>query len=323
MHLQQVNDRPAQQSGFTRKTFRASIVENGFTNEIFRRRPTMKATAMKTAINEETGFLGQISESTIKDSHQPITVPADKAEPQAATGLKSQFKFAALDTKHAEQVARLHIEGISTGFISSLGTEFVTALYEAIAQSKTDFSFVTSLVSEDNKVLGFAAFTSNLGKLYKSVVLKKGARFAFLLAGKMLSLQRIKKVFETLFYPSRIKKMNLPSAELLSIVVAPQARRLKLGTRLVQAGFDQCSKMGIDKVKVLVAAANEPANKLYLKCGFELAGQIDNHGICSNIYVARIAEQDQISKSPTAEIQQHRNLVKYLAEKIKSTAAVF
>jgi glycosyltransferase involved in cell wall biosynthesis len=31
-------------------------------------------------------------------------------------------------------VAKLHISGISTGFISSLGQEFVTALYEAIAE---------------------------------------------------------------------------------------------------------------------------------------------------------------------------------------------
>jgi hypothetical protein len=35
---------------------------------------------------------------------------------------------------------------------------------------------------------------------------------------------------------------------------------------------------------VLVA---KPANKLYLKCGFELAGKTNNHGILSNIYVAQ------------------------------------
>ena len=35
-------------------------------------------------------------------------------------------------------VARLHIQGIPTGFISSLGQKFVTALYESIAESIAD-----------------------------------------------------------------------------------------------------------------------------------------------------------------------------------------
>ena len=135
-------------------------------------------------------------------------------------------------------------------------------------------------------MLGFVAFTTNLNKLYKSIILKKGLRFAFLLAGKVLSLKRIRKMFETLFYPSRIKKMNLPSAELLSIVIAEEEQGKGLATTLIQKGFAECARREIDKVKVLVGTDNELANKLYQKCGFELVGQMDNHGVISNIYVA-------------------------------------
>jgi ribosomal protein S18 acetylase RimI-like enzyme len=259
----------------------------------------METSVIKPTITAETDFYSQTSE------HATVQI--------------RQFKFAMLETKHAEQVARLHIEGISTGFISSLGIDFVTALYEAIIQDKTSFGFVT----KNGKVLGFVAFTTNLGKLYKAIILKKGLRFAFILAGKMLSLQRVKKVFETLFYPGRIKKMNLPSAELLSIVVAPQARRRGRAMQLVQNGLRQYQEKGIDKVKVLVAEANEPANNLYLKCGFEFVGQIDNHGIRSNIYVARIAKRNQISKPPTSQTRQSHHLAKHLAKKLKSAAAVF
>ena len=80
--------------------------------------------------------------------------------------------------------------------------------------------------------------------------------------------------------------MNLPSAELLSIVVAWQGQGKGVATQLMQAGLQECEKRGIDKVKVLVGDENERANKLYLKCGFELVDQIENHGILSNIYVA-------------------------------------
>ncbi len=196
------------------------------------------------------------------------------------------MEFAKLELRHVGQIAKLHIEGISTGFISSLGIDFVTALYEAIAESKDSFGFVAK---ENDRVLGFVAFTTNLNKLYKSVILKKGWRFALLLAGKMFSLKRIKKVFETLFYPSRIKKMNLPSAELLSIVVADESQGKGLGLQLLQKGLAGCAKRGIDKVKVLVGADNKPANELYQKCGFVLFGQIDSHGVVSDIYVVKTA----------------------------------
>lgn len=189
-----------------------------------------------------------------------------------------------LKKQHASQVASLHISGISTGFISSLGLGFVSALYESIAEDENSFGFVAV---EDEKVLGFVAFSKDLSKLYKYVIVKKGLCFALLLAGKMLSLRRIKKVFETLFYPGRTKKMDLPCAELLSIVIGGTERGKGLATTLIGKSLAECSRRGVEKVKVLVAADNEPANKLYSKCGFKPAGQIDSHGVPSNIYVAR------------------------------------
>jgi ribosomal protein S18 acetylase RimI-like enzyme len=191
-----------------------------------------------------------------------------------------------IKAEHAQAVAALHIQGIDKGFISSLGIKFVTALYEAIAQSSSSFGFTAE--DDDGRVLGFVTFTTNLNRLYKTVVAKRGWRFAFLLAGKMFSLQRLKKVFETLFYPSRVEKMDLPSAELLSIAVDSQNHRAGLGTELIRKSFEQCRQKGLDRVKVLVAADNEPANRLYQKCGFEFVGQIENHGVASNIYEAQV-----------------------------------
>lgn len=255
---------------------------------------------------DKRDFSGPLSTSgavKIPEGHQQIEDLENETNLQTADITKC--KLCKLETRHAGQAARLHIEGISTGFISSLGIDFVTALYEAIIQSETSFGFVT----KNDRVLGFVVFATNLGKLYKSIILKKGFRFAFILASKMFSLQRIKKVFETLFYPGRIKKMNLPTAELLSIVVAPEIRRLGLATQLILRGFKEYQNSK-DKVKVLVAADNKAANKLYTKCGFELAGQIDNHGILSNIYTAETSWDGK--SSPT---QENRQLIIKLDEK--------
>jgi len=187
-----------------------------------------------------------------------------------------------LTKNHSLQVASLHISGIPTGFISSLGREFVAALYEAIAEDKNSFGFVAI---EEDKVLGFVAFSTNLSKLYKYVAFKKGFKFAFVLSKRMLSLWVIRKVWDNLFYPSKMKKMDLPDAELLSIAVASDGRGRGIAKQLADAGFEECRKRGIDNVKVLVAADNEAANKLYKKCGFEFKIQIESHGVLSNVYI--------------------------------------
>ena len=194
------------------------------------------------------------------------------------------MEFKDLQVAHAGQVAALHIQCISTGFISSMGIDFVTSLYDAIVKSKSSLGVVAV---RNEKVIGFVAFTTNLNKLYKSIIRRKGLIFALLLAGNVLSLRRIKKIFETLSYPARIKKMNLPSAELLSIAVAPEERRKGLAGQLIEKGLRLYRKTGVDKVKVLIGADNKAGNKLYLKTGFELIGQIVNHGVLSNIYVSK------------------------------------
>ena len=192
-------------------------------------------------------------------------------------------EFEPIAQKYAREIAALHIEGIGTGFISSLGIDFVTALYEAISEDKSSFGLVAE---EDRKVVGFVAFTTNINRLYKSVIFRKGIRFALMLAGKVFSFSSLKKIIVTLFYPARIKKLELPRAELLSIVVAKEAQGKGLGRQLLQKGLAECAKRKIDEVKVLVGADNKPANELYQKCGLKLVGKINNHGILSNVYVA-------------------------------------
>jgi ribosomal protein S18 acetylase RimI-like enzyme len=194
------------------------------------------------------------------------------------------FRITSLLPEHAGTVAELHISGIKTGFISSLGVDFVTALYETIASSRFSFGLVAQ---RDGKIVGFVVFTADINKLYKTTILKGGLRFVFLVAGKMLSVSRIRNVFETLSYPSRISRFDVPRAELLSIVVAPEERGKGLSRELTCNGFVECQRRRIDKVKVLVGTDNKVANGLYLKCGFKNVGHLENHGVLSNVYVAR------------------------------------
>lgn len=194
------------------------------------------------------------------------------------------FKIVTLLPEHTEQVAKLHISGIATGFISSLGTDFVKALYCAIAESRYSVCLVAV---QDNKVLGFALFTTNLHDLYKSLIFKRGPKFFLLLCSRIFSVSTVKKIFETLFYPARIKKMNLPQAEFLSMAIADEARGKGLATKLVRRGFEECAKLGVKELKIFAAVDIQAINNMYKKLGFQLVGQMENHGVVSNVYVAR------------------------------------
>ncbi|MFC1738288.1 GNAT family N-acetyltransferase [Planctomycetota bacterium] len=188
-----------------------------------------------------------------------------------------------LQKQNMSGVAHLHVSCISTGFISSLGLDFLTALYEAIVK---DFNSFCLVAEDQGKVLGFVAFTENLGRLYKSAVKSNGIKLILAIGLKMFHPSVCQRIIQNIFYPSKTDKMDLPKAELLSIVVDPAFQGKGIAKQLCQAGLVQCRKRGIDKVKVLVAANNEPANRLYIKCGFELVIQVDSHSIPSNIYVA-------------------------------------
>ena len=113
-------------------------------------------------------------------------------------------------------------------------------------------------------MVGFVAFTIDVNDLYRSVIFHSGVKLAVGLAFSKFSFAFLKKVYETLFYPGRLKKLNLPSVELISISVSSEVRSLNLGTKLTYRGLAECKNRNLEKIKVLVGAQNQPANRLYL-----------------------------------------------------------
>lgn len=180
----------------------------------------------------------------------------------------------------APAVAALHIEGIGTGFISSLGEKFVEYLYERIVTSTQAFGFVAA---EDGKVIGFISCTESVAAIYKYILKKHFFRLVLAILPKMLRLYYVKSVIETLFYPIRCGA-NLPSVEILAIVVDEQRRTMGIGRRLIKEALHESRRRGIEKIKVMVGEPL-PANKFYRHLGFQLVGQYRHHGHLANAYV--------------------------------------
>jgi [ribosomal protein S18]-alanine N-acetyltransferase len=62
-------------------------------------------------------------------------------------------------------------------------------------------------------------------------------------------------------------------AELLTLAVAPEARRLGLGRKLVSRFLYQARLRGADSAFLEVAEDNAPARALYARAGFQTAGR--------------------------------------------------
>ena len=194
-----------------------------------------------------------------------------------------------LTKRHARAVAELHRDGIRTGFLSSLGPMFLRQLYAAIPSCPGGFGDVWQ--EPDGSVLGFIACAESTGKLYKQALLRRGVLMSLPLIRFLVRPSVIRKIWQTLRYPGEVGP-ELPAAEVLSIVVSPDARGKGVGKALMQAATEEFARRGIRRIKVAVWAQNAPANAFYRKCGFELAATREHHGLPMNIYIAETSAAD-------------------------------
>ncbi|HPO61064.1 MAG TPA: GNAT family N-acetyltransferase [Exilispira sp.] len=179
-------------------------------------------------------------------------------------------------------IARLHQKYINKGFLSILGISFLNALYKYIATSKESFCIVAE---ESDKILGFVSMTENVSKLYKSFIKKNFAKIIIMLFPKILNVKILKKIYETLKYPSE-KLPDLPDAELLSIVVDSNYQGKNISRLLFEALLYECDKRNIKSFKVVVGDNLARAKRFYEKMGGKKVNHIEVHkGEKSLIYV--------------------------------------
>ena len=206
-------------------------------------------------------------------------------------------KIIPMTKRHAKAAARLHRQGIDTGFLSSLGPMFLRQLYAAIPSCPSGFGFVMEDAS--GKVQGFVACGESPGKVYKQCLLRRGPMMAFPLIRFLFRPSVIKRIIQTLRYPAEVGE-ELPPAEVLSIAVSPDARGKGVGKALISAALEEFARRGADKVKVAVWAGNKGAIRFYEQCGFSLAAQRRHHGLPMNIYVAELKERSGLAPADQA-----------------------
>ena len=172
-------------------------------------------------------------------------------------------------------ISRMHMENISTGFLSSLGLGFLTRLYQAMIE----WPQATVLVADAGAgPVGFVAGVADTGAFYKHFIMRSAIPAGLAALPTLIRPSGFRKAWETLRYSEEEGGAGAGvEAELLSMAVDPPFRGQGLGHRL---GVELLSEPVITEggaVKVVVGAANPVAIAAYQKMGFVDAGSIEIH----------------------------------------------
>jgi ribosomal protein S18 acetylase RimI-like enzyme len=177
------------------------------------------------------------------------------------------------------QVARLHVEAIHEGFLSSLGPRFLRRLYARLARSSHGFLLVAdgTSVGRPENVIGFVGGSTSLRAFSREFMRRDGLVAAVSSAPTLT--RSLPRALETLRYGAGPED-GVPSeeeSELLAIGVGPAARRRGTGASLTQAFLDASGRAGATSARVVVGAENDAAIALYERSGFCVAREFELH----------------------------------------------
>ena len=190
------------------------------------------------------------------------------------------------------QVARLHIECITEGFLPQLGDKFLCLLYQAIDQSP---SSVLIIDEQDGNVLGFVAGASDIKLLYWQL-LQRPIRLLGALLPSLLVPSRVKRIWEILRYSKETSvgaANTLPNFELLSIVVHRSQRGSGSAESLYRALLIHCRGQAVMEFKIVVGDDLVQAHRFYQRMGAIAKHRIEVHsGQGSTVYVQAILNEN-------------------------------
>jgi len=188
------------------------------------------------------------------------------------------------------QVARLHIEGINQGFLTTLGERFLAMMYQAIDESDGAVLFVEY---DGDRVVGFVTGAESMRPIFRQMLRQK-ARLASALAPALLNPRKVVRILEILRHSrTQTGSDSLPEFELLSIAVARAARRKGVAKRLYEALVVFCAENGFPAFKIVVGANLAPAHAFYRQMGAIPTTTISvHHGQESVVYVQQTVRKD-------------------------------
>ncbi len=198
------------------------------------------------------------------------------------------IKKGGITSEDIEQVVCIHRQEIGQGFLSSLGNKALQPIFSLAAENRSGILLIAKDETQGH-LCGFLLGTIDTGMFYRDFLLKKSFNAVISFLPKLLSLSKLRKIFETLLYPSKREMRDLPRAELLDIAVLKDHRGGGLAQRLFREFSAGLYELGIEEFKITTGEGLVPAQRFYEKLGATRVATIEVHkGQKTFVYTYRI-----------------------------------
>lgn len=221
----------------------------------------------------------------------------------------SSYAIADFAPQYASDAARLHVAGQPGTFLTALGVDVLAIIYRALPETAAGFGVVA--VDDAFRVLGFASATTSTGSLFVSVALQYGADlFRALAAAALRNPALVGRMAATVAYPFQVAQAeNVRTAELLSIMVTPEARGMGVGGALLDALVTLAQERNVQLLDVTVDSANAGARRFYAAHGFAPQQEFMLYGrpMCQYIGAVPRGPHSKSGVSPTTTMSADAN----------------
>ena len=184
-----------------------------------------------------------------------------------------------------QDVASLHIASIPSGFLPTLGLNFLCLMYRCIDEAAS-----TILITKykDDQLVGFV--TGSVGKAnLDRLMLSHPLVLVLALLPVVFSIKKVRKIFSILSHSSGSVRASYPAPELLTICVNSSFRRQGIADELYVKLCHDFKSKSVNEFVIVVGKALD-ANQFYIKQGASVVGQLQVHaGADSNVFVQRVS----------------------------------
>jgi GNAT superfamily N-acetyltransferase len=213
------------------------------------------------------------------------------------TPLKFEQLSASTPQQLVDQIACLHMQQISSGFLTTLGRPFLVCLYEAMVTSPDAFVIAAT---RGDQLTGFICGSTNTRSVYRHFIRRKGLAAALAALPQVAAPRQIAHLWETWRYPMQVN-VNLPAAEVLNFCVAPSCLRQGIGRDLFGRLSDEFCRRQVNTIKIVTGIQQKSAQRFYESIGARLVHQFQLHrGSESLIYIYKLRDARPTTAQETA-----------------------
>lgn len=167
-----------------------------------------------------------------------------------------------------DQVVDIHMKTFSGFFLTFLGRGFLKQLYKGFCSHEQSGVLVAEL---DDYVVGFLAYSEDLGDFYKYLIKRSWLPFTWYSIGAVIRKpSAITKLIRAFLKPGESERKDKYIA-LSSIGVLPEAKNQHVGSRLIDGLKKNFDSEQFDYIKLETDAVNnDDVNAFYVSNGFSI-----------------------------------------------------